>query len=93
VEFLVEIEIALPATMDDAARQDLVEAEARRGGTLIAEGVIQRIWRVPGRTANVGIWVAEDATQLHVALQTLPFFPWMDITVRPLATHPLEERS
>jgi muconolactone D-isomerase len=90
MEFLVRIEIALPAGMDPDERTALVEAEAARGKELRAAGTIVRIWRVPGRTANVGIWSAADATELHAAISSLPQFPWMSVTVEPLATHYLE---
>jgi muconolactone D-isomerase len=40
----------------------------------------------------VGLWEAEDATQLHDALSSLPAFPWMDATVEALAIHPQERR-
>jgi muconolactone D-isomerase len=46
-----------------------------------------RLWRIPGRTANWGLWRANDATELHDALISLPCGP-MDIEVMPLARHP-----
>jgi muconolactone D-isomerase len=45
------------------------------------------MWRVPGRRANVGLWEAADASELHELLSSLPVFPWMNIQVRPLAEH------
>jgi len=91
VEFLVRTEIDLPAAMDAERRAGLVEAEAKRGRELRAAGSIVRMWRVPGRTANVGIWSAADATDLHALLAALPLFDWMSMTVEPLATHYLED--
>lgn len=90
MEFLVHIEIALPPDLSDAERALLEQGERERGLELRASGAITRIWRIPGRRANVGIWSAEDATALHELLSSLPLFPWMDITVTPLARHPLE---
>jgi muconolactone D-isomerase len=90
VEFLVRIQISLPADMEEARRAALTVAEAERATELRAEGSIQRIWRIPGRTANVGVWVAEDATELHSKLSSLPLSRWMDIKVEPLALHPAE---
>jgi muconolactone D-isomerase len=43
----------------------------------------------PGRFANIGMWRARDATEVHELLGDLTFFPWMDIVVEPLARHPL----
>ncbi len=90
MEFLVRIEIDLPADMDPERRAGLVEAEAARGRELREAGAIARIWRVPGRLANVGVWRAADATELHDAVSSLPLFNWMTVTVEPLATHYLE---
>ena len=90
MEFLVEIEIALPPDLDPTSRTDLLDREAARGRELRNNGSIVRIWRVPGRFANVGIWQARDATELNDALFSLPLFPWMDIRVTALATHHLE---
>jgi len=87
VEFLVEIEIApLPAER----RDELLAAEAAHGRHLVADGTIVRIWRIPGRTANAGIWAAADPTELHAAIASLPLYPWMDVRVTSLAAHPLE---
>jgi muconolactone D-isomerase len=90
MEFLVRIEVALPPDMAQTAREQLLARERARGLELKADGVIQRIWRIPGRTANVGIWSASDATELHDAIASLPLFPWIDAHVTPLARHPLE---
>ena len=90
MEFLVRIEFALPSDMAEDARDRLLEQERARGQELRAAGVIQRIWRLPGRNANVGIWQAQDATALHEAIASLPLFPWIDAGVTPLALHHLE---
>jgi muconolactone D-isomerase len=90
MEFLVRIEFAFPPDLAAEARDRVLELERARGRELKAAGVIQRIWRIPGRRANVGIWQAEDATALHEAIASLPLFPWIDARVTPLALHSLE---
>ena len=92
-EFLVEIHIDLPADMTDRQRADLQAREQATGRELMDAGTILRIWRVPGRTANVGIWTAPDVTSLHASIACLPMFRWMTATVHPLAAHPLETGS
>ncbi len=86
-EFLVEIEIELPPSTPDDERVALVAAEAARGKELRDAGSIVRMWRVPGRRANVGIWKAADASELHELIGSLPLFPWMNVQVRALADH------
>jgi len=92
LEFLVEIELEWPADGDPQRRAELTAAESRRASELAREGILRRLWRVPGTKRNIGLWEAEDATQLHAALASLPFFPWLSIVVRPLADHPNDPR-
>ncbi len=88
MEFLVCIEVGLPPDFDEARKQELTRAEAARARALAEDGTIVRLWRIPGRWANVGVWNAEDASRLHEAILSLPLFPWLDVTVTPLAMHP-----
>ncbi len=90
MEFLVRIDVDLPPDVTEPRRRELLEAEAERGRELLASGALRRIWRVPGRRANVSLYEAPDATELHALLTSLPLWPWMDIDVQALATHPLE---
>jgi len=71
-------------------REALVERERKRGTELKGAGTIVRIWRIPGRLANVGIWKGTDADEIHVAISSLPVFPYVDARVTALATHYLE---
>lgn len=93
MEFLVEIEVRWPPDGDQAQKERLVAAEARRARELAADGALLRLWRVPGRWANVGLWQAQDATALHDAIASLPFYPWLDVRVRPLARHPSDPQG
>ncbi len=93
MEFLVEIEVLWPPDGDQADKERLVTAEARRARELAAEAVLLRLWRVPGRWANVGLWQAPDASALHDALSSLPLYPWLDVHVRPLARHPSDPQG
>jgi muconolactone D-isomerase len=88
VEFLVNIEVGWPADGDPDELARVTAAERTRGAELAAAGTIRRMWRVPGRRANWGIWEAEDATALHAAIRSLPLFPWLEVDVIPLAAHP-----
>ena len=88
MEFLVNIEVGWPADGDPDELARLVAAERVRGKELGDAGFIRRMWRVPGRRANWGIWEAEDATALHAAIASLPFFPYLEVEVIPLAAHP-----
>ncbi|HEX4036028.1 MAG TPA: muconolactone Delta-isomerase family protein [Solirubrobacteraceae bacterium] len=93
MEFLVQIQVNFPPDLPAAQLATVMEKEAHRGRELQESGVIVRIWRIPGRTANVGIWAGADADEIHRAISSLPAFPWIDARVTALATHPLEARD
>jgi muconolactone delta-isomerase len=88
MEFLVSIAVEWPPDGDPEKKQLLIGKEGKRANELAEAGTIRRLWRIPGRWANVGLWEAEDATALHEALVSLPLYPWLDIDVQPLARHP-----
>jgi muconolactone D-isomerase len=92
MEFLVQIQVNFPPDMPAERLADVLEREGERGRELQGAGTIVRIWRIPGRRANVGVWQGDDANAIHEAICSLPAFPWIDAHVTPLATHPLEAR-
>ena len=65
MEFLVHIQVDWPVDIDPDEQQRLLAEEAVRARELGTEGRIKRLWRIPGRTANYGLWDAPDATILH----------------------------
>jgi muconolactone D-isomerase len=88
MEFLVHIQVEWPPDGDADELARLISAERTRAAELAAEGRLRRMWRVPGRWANWGLWEAPDATVLHEALSSLPLYRWASIEVEPLAAHP-----
>ena len=88
MEFLVRISIRWPPAGDETSKAELVAAERSRARELADEGLIIRLWRIPGRWENVGIWRAANATELHEAISSLPLYPWFDVSVTALAAHP-----
>ena len=90
MEFLVTITLDWSALRERPDLRDLIDAERQVGLELLADGVIRRIWRIPGRRANVGIWQADDASALVAHLDRLPLRSWLDADVVPLAVHELE---
>jgi muconolactone delta-isomerase len=92
MEFLVHQTNRMPS--DEASqrlREELRIIERKRAQELRDAGILIRLWRVPGTRDAIGLYRAEDATALHDALSSLPLFPWLEISVQPLATHPQEQ--
>lgn len=86
--FHVRMDVRLPRDLDPAERADLVAREKDYSQQLQREGKWPHIWRVVGEYANYSIFDVESGDELHELLSGLPLFPFMDITVTPLATHP-----
>lgn len=93
MEFLVHIEINWPPEADPKLREEIFQQELRRGQELAHQGLCKRLWRIPGRWANYGLYEAPDATTVHEAVSSLPLWPWMDVEVIPLAEHPNDPRK
>jgi muconolactone D-isomerase len=90
MEFLVTLRQDWSALRERPDLAELIAAERRVGRELMAEGVLRRIWRLPGQRANIGLWQAQDPTELTAKLDRLPLRRWLDAEVVPLAVHELE---
>ena len=51
-------------------------------------GKWRHLWRIAGRYSNISVLDVENHDELHAILSSLPLFPFMEITVTPLARHP-----
>lgn len=85
----MKLSLDLPR-VPDADRADLLQREGTTSRQLRRDGVIVRMWRLPGQRATVSVWRATDATELHEQLTKLPLISWMAVDVTPLAHHPVE---
>lgn len=88
MEFLLKITVTFPPDGDPEEKARRIAAEGVRARELAAEGIIKRVWRIPGQWANYGIWEAPDATTIHDAVTSLPMWPYLEVEVTPLAAHP-----
>ena len=86
--FHVHMHVNLPAELDPQVRDELVGREKAYSQDLQRSGEWPHIWRVVGEYANYSIFDVESNDALHQILSNLPLFPYMDIRVTPLATHP-----
>jgi muconolactone D-isomerase len=89
MEFLVQVDLR-PVDIDAEEERRLRVEERNTGQGYRREGVLTRIWRLPGRRSSISLWKVADADQLHERLSGFPLFQWMEITVTPLARHYLE---
>jgi muconolactone D-isomerase len=73
MEFLVNIRFPDSShRLSPEAHAELVVKERQHAAGLAAEGKLLRMWRVPGRRENWGLWSAADATVASYC----PSLPW-----------------
>ena len=89
-EFLVNSQFVGVENIPTEERADLLLRERARARELTEQGHLLRMWRIPGRRANWGLWAAQNATELHAILESLPYWPYMQIDVHPMARHPVD---
>lgn len=86
--YLVHMVVNIPASLplEEAAR---IKAEEKAySQALQQEGKWRHLWRVVGEYANHSVFDVSSNDELHDILSKLPLFPFMQITVTPLAKHP-----
>jgi len=86
--YLVHMVVDIPSTLapEEAAR---IKAEEKGySQQLQSSGKWPHLWRVVGEYANYSVFDVESNDELHNTLSNLPLFPFMKITVTPLAKHP-----
>ena len=86
--YAVRMVVALPPDMDPAQRDDLLAREKAYSQGWQRSGHWPHIWRCAGEYANLSILEVDGNDQLHEILWGLPLFPYMTVTVTPLAAHP-----
>jgi muconolactone D-isomerase len=86
--FLVQMEVRIPHDADPEHVTRLQAEEKTRSQQLQRSGEWRHLWRIAGRYANVSVFDVPSVDRLHELLSGLPLFPYLDIRVTPLATHP-----
>jgi muconolactone D-isomerase len=86
--FHARMDVHLPQDLDPEVRADIVAREKAYSQELQRSGKWPHLWRIVGEYSNVSIFDVDSNDELHDLLSGLPLFPYMDITVTPLATHP-----
>ena len=91
MEYLVSMTTHVPEGTSDAAVQDIRGREAAHSRDLAAQGHLLRLWRPPlqpGEWRTLGLFAADDDTQLEKVLSSMPLRIWRTDEVTPLSLHP-----
>jgi muconolactone D-isomerase len=86
--YLVHMQVNIPQSMPREEADKLKADEKAYSQQLQQNGQWRHLWRVAGQYANYSVFDVESNDALHQTLMGLPLYPYMDITVTPLAQHP-----
>lgn len=86
--FLVRMDVHIPHDLPAEQANDIKAREKAYSQELQRDGRWPHLWRVVGEYANYSVFDVASNDELHQLLQGLPLFPFMKISVTPLAQHP-----
>jgi muconolactone D-isomerase len=86
--FLVRMDVHIPHDLPAEQANEIKAREKAYSQDLQRDGRWPHLWRVVGEYANYSIFDVASNDELHQLLQGLPLFPFMKISVTPLAKHP-----
>jgi muconolactone delta-isomerase len=91
MEYLVTMTTHVPDGISDETVQATRDKEAARSAQLAAQGHLLRLWRPPlrpGEWRTLGLFAAQDGTELEAVLKSMPLRVWRRDEVTPLSPHP-----
>ena len=87
-EFLVTFTLAVPPGTAAQTVEDTKAREAQAAHEQAGQGLLRRLWTLPGDGRALGLWRARDADQMQAILEALPLASWMTADDTPLSPHP-----
>jgi muconolactone delta-isomerase len=91
MDYLVTMTTHVPDGTPEQAVDDIRAREAAHSRELADAGHLLRLWRPPlqpGEWRTLGLFAADDATQLEEVLASMPLRVWRTDEVTPLSPHP-----
>ncbi len=86
--FHVGITVRIPHCADADEIQKLSAREHDRAKELQLQRKWLHLWRVAGKFANISVFDVDSPAELHEILNSLPFYPFMEVEVTALCHHP-----
>jgi muconolactone delta-isomerase len=96
MEYIVTMTTHVPPGTPEDDVENIRAREALRARELADEGHLLRLWRPPlqpGEWRTVGLFAAEDDTDLENALASMPLRVWRTDEATPLGAHPNDPAS
>ena len=96
----MEYLVTMTTQVADGTSEETVESvrsrEAARSRELAAQGYLLRLWRPPlqpGEWRTLGLFAADDDTQLEEVLASMPLRVWRTDEATPLSPHPNDPQT
>lgn len=86
--YLVRMDVQVPHHLSPTEFEAIKAREKAYAQALQRSGEWQQLWRVVGEYANYSVFDVESNDALHELLSKLPLFPYLQISVTPLARLP-----
>ncbi len=87
-EFFTTLTITVPPDTPVQVVEEANTQEAARARELASEGILERLWTLPGVARTLGLWRVHDAAQMQATLGSLPLRHWLSVETTPLSVHP-----
>jgi muconolactone D-isomerase len=91
MDYLVDFTLTVPEGTSTSELEQRMRGEGTRVAELAAQGHAVRVWKPledDGLSRAIGLYRATDDSELQAILESLPLWPWMEISVTALAEHP-----
>lgn len=91
MEYLVTMTTHVPEGTPQDAVDDIRDRESVRSRELAKQGYLVRLWRPPlqpGEWRSLGLFAADDDSDLQLVLASMPLRVWRSDEVTPLSPHP-----
>lgn len=86
--FMTRMDVTFPPHLSAEEVTEFQAREKQYSGDLQRAGTILGLWRIVGEYANHCLFDVPDNENLHEVISGFPMFPYMQVKVTPLATHP-----
>jgi muconolactone delta-isomerase len=96
MEYLITMTTHVPPGTPDEDVENMRAREALRASELAREGHLLRLWRPPlqpGEWRTIGLFAADNDTELETVLASMPLRLWRTDQAMPLIAHPNDPAS
>lgn len=87
-EFFTTFTISIPAGTTRDVIGEVEAREADRVRQLAGQGLLLRLWELPGDGRSLGLWRAASTDEMEAVLASLPLQPWAQVETVKLSGHP-----